>query len=204
MITTGEGQVTEPAVWSLVPEPVSTGWSGDLADALGSAGCYELQPGAREEVAARLAVAAQEEPLPGLGTRLVFAPRPREGAVLFSVGTAAVTGPSVETQRELLGLDGLGEFVGQLDDLRDVGIEGYQLLRVDRAAVDIGVPEGDGAAVPVATLVTVLRRSMPGMGLVDVVAAARSTDVVTVAAAVLPVVQLLLSEDLQHSSGGDR
>ncbi|MHB1008361.1 MAG: hypothetical protein ACYC1E_03770 [Propionibacteriaceae bacterium] len=136
------------------------------------------------------------ETLDGFAVRVVFAPNLPE-AILVSVAAVPAGTDAVADQRALMGLDHLGDFDGQLDDFREVGLEGFQLLRVDSVQTQRSADE----TVLTATLMTVIRRPLT-KGTVDLVAVARSTDLLLVAAAVEPVVELLLGEDLAQLLGG--
>lgn len=134
------------------------------------------------------------ETLEGFAARVLFAPQ-LPGAVLVSIAVVDAESDAVTAQRTLLGLDGLGEFDGQLDDLRTVGIEGFQLLRLD--AVDGSANE----SAFVATQLTSVRRNLR-RGAVDVVAMAWTTDLLLVGAMTEPVIELLVGEDLAEILGG--
>lgn len=135
------------------------------------------------------------ETLDGFAARVLFTPQ-LPGAVLVSIAVVDAESDSVTAQRALLGLDGLGDFNGQLDDLRAHGIEGFQLLRLD-SVVDGSVNE----SAFVATQVTSIRRNLR-RGPVDVVAMAWTTDLLLVGAMTEPVIELLVGEDLAEILGG--
>lgn len=196
---------SESAVWVLLPAPGTDSaiWATDVAAELARRRGYADIPAAVEATELLMRDSATVEPLPGFARSLVFEPLPGEGAVVFSVAAVPATGDSTRDQRELLGVDSLGVFVGQCDDLRANGIEGFQLLRVDQEAVSEPSVEIVSQERLIGTLTTVVRRNLRGVGEVDLIAAATSSEVLIVAAAAVPVVDLLLGDDMARLVGGD-
>ena len=146
---------------------------------------------------------AQQDPLTGFPLRFVFTPNLGLGSVLVSVSAVPVLADDVvRTQRKLLSLDDLGEFTGYVDDLREVGVEGYQLLRLDRQEVAALATESPAKQEVVGSLLTVVRRDLAGFGPVDTVSVARSTNLALIFASVLPTIELLLGDEVL-SLGGD-
>jgi hypothetical protein len=195
----------ESAVWVLLPPPGtdSATWATGVAAELALRRGYADIPAAIEATELLMRDSATVEPLPGFARCLVFEPLPGEGAIVFSVAAVPATGDSTRDQRELLGVDSLGAFVGQCDDLRANGIEGFQLLRVDQEAVSEQSVDVSQERL-IGTLTTVVRRNLRGVGEVDLIAAATSSEVLIVAAAVVPVVDLLLGDDMARLVGGDQ
>lgn len=177
--------------WILLPPAgsVDGAWAHEVAQ--------QVSRGEASEAAARVLAHYQAlETLDGFAVRVLFAPNIPE-AILVSVAAVPAGTDTVADQRALMGLDHLGDFNGQLDDLREAGLEGYQLLRVDSMPTERSADE----TVLTGTLMTAVRRRLT-TGTVDLVAVARSTDLLLVAAAVEPVVELLLGEDLAQLLGG--
>ena len=146
---------------------------------------------------------AQQDPLTGFPLRFVFTPSLGLGSVLVSVSAVPVLADDVvRAQRKLLTLDDLGEFTGYVDDLREVGVEGYQLLRLDRQEVAALATESPAKQEVVGSLLTVVRRDLAGLGPVDTVSVARSTNLALIFASVLPTIELLLGDEVL-SLGGD-
>ena len=190
-----------PFTWVLLPrgeDDVGT-WVEATAKALETESGEEGDEGAHRGLVARLAESAQLGILSGYPAGLLFVPDPRIDAPHVRFALAAVPALHADAaadQRELLGLDDLGDFSGQVDDLRVHGIDGYQLFRVDK------VQEAPDSEVLIATLITAIRREVPGLGLRDLVVAGVSSEVVLTAGAVVPVVDLLLGDDLMKLLGG--
>lgn len=179
-----------PSPWILLPPSgsVDAAWASEVAQQVASGDGILPAQGV-------LAHYQALDTLDGFAARVLFAPD-LPSAMLTSVAALPAGPDAIADQRSLLGLDGLGDFPGQLDDLRDVGLEGYQLLRVD--------PKETGRSdetVLTGTLLTVIRRTLTS-GTVDLVAVASSADLLLVAAAIEPVVELLLGEDLAQLLGG--
>jgi hypothetical protein len=186
-----ETKATMSSPWILLPPSgsVDAAWAREVAQQVASGDA--IAPAERV-----LAHYQALDTLDGFAARVLFAPNMPE-AILTSVAAVPAGPDSVADQRSLIGLDQLGDFSGQLDDLRHVGLEGYQLLRVDPVETDRSADE----TVLTGTLLTVVRRTL-STGTVDLVAVARSTDLLLVAAAVEPVIELLLGEDLAQLLGG--
>jgi len=146
------------------------------------------------------------ECLPGAFMRFLFAPSIDLDPVLFTVVAVEAEGPSAETQRSLLAADDLGGFIGQVDDLRELSIDGYQLLRVDEEPLAASFESAFAPArVLMITLATIVRRRLPGIGEVDLYAVARGPQLATIAAAIVPVISLLNEWEFDTSSkGGSR
>jgi len=187
--------------WILLPrgEDDVGAWVEATANALKNESGEKGDEAAHRGLVARLAESARLGILSGYPAGLLFVPDPRIDAPHVRFALAAVPALHADAavdQRELLGLDDLGDFSGQVDDLRVHGIDGYQLFRVDK------VQEAPDSEVLIATLITAIRRNVPGLGPRDLVVASVSSEVVLTAGAVVPVVDLLLGEDLLTLLGG--
>ncbi|HMT88489.1 MAG TPA: hypothetical protein PKC73_02525 [Dermatophilaceae bacterium] len=182
------------------------GWAREAAHLVAEAQGFTDDKDALERVTFGLRQLVEIEALPGFVGRVLFAPDINDGSIVVHLTVAAVQADSVSDQRALLGIDDVeasADINGQVDDLRALGVEGYQILRVDEMAA-IHPPPGETSNVKVlaATLSTVVRREVPGLGVVDVVALTQSTELVIVFAALVPIIDLLLGDDLMHVLGG--
>ncbi|MBK8468273.1 MAG: hypothetical protein IPL45_00335 [Actinomycetales bacterium] len=197
----------DATMWIPLPTADQVGdpsdWATDTAERTARAQGFLADADAIERFGFVLARLLEMAPPSTAGGRFLFSPDVRDGFVVFDMLVCPAAGDSLADQRALLGVDTLGEFSGQLDDLREQGLEGMQLLRVDEIpAIEAPPGESSSEQMVVATLVCVLRREVPGLGECDVVAATRSGEIQMVFASLLPVWDLLTGPELMPDPGG--